>query len=117
MVDRARLWLYNILIPGRTAGAAVAEFFAARSLKATCNRTQAARDSEISMSKIWLPVRTRVIEHSPANAELQPLNTEWTHAHHFCLVIGRIALQTQDKFIYSAGWDDIHLLIQAGVIR
>ncbi|CAG8904889.1 unnamed protein product [Penicillium egyptiacum] len=117
MVDRARLWLYNILIPERIAGADVAEFFAARGLRATCNKTQAAKDSEISMSKIWLPVRTRPIEHSAADIELQPLNTEWTFAHCFCLIMGGIALQTEDGWIYSVGWEDIQLLIQAGVIR
>ncbi|CAG7938341.1 unnamed protein product [Penicillium nalgiovense] len=69
------------------------------------------------MSKIWLPVRTRPMEHSPAHTELQPLNMEWTLAHCFCLTMGGIALQTQDVWIYSVGWEDIHLLIQAGVIR
>jgi hypothetical protein len=54
-VDRARVWLYNTLIPERIAGAAVAEFFTARGLKATCNRMQAVKNSEISMAKIWLP--------------------------------------------------------------
>ncbi|KAJ6189353.1 hypothetical protein N7519_004261 [Penicillium mononematosum] len=68
------------------------------------------------MSKIWLPVRTRPMEHSPADTELQPLNAEWTLAHCFCFIMGGIALQTQDEWIYSAGWGDIHLLIQAGVI-
>jgi hypothetical protein len=61
--------------------------------------------------------RTRPMEHSPADTELQLLNTEWTLAHCFCLIMGGIALQTQDEWIYSVGWEDIHLLIQAGVIR
>jgi hypothetical protein len=75
--DWARLWLYNILIPERIAGSAVAGFFAARGLRATCNRTQAAKDFEISMAKIWRPVRTRSMEHYPADTLLQPLNTDW----------------------------------------
>jgi hypothetical protein len=31
--------------------------------------------------------------------------------------MGGIALQTRDEWIYSVGWEDIHLRIQDGVIR
>lgn len=114
-----RTYSLALLVPEVIFMAALSQFFAARSLRASCNTAQKRRDSGVAEPKSWYSTdnrplaRARRLDHDGA----RPVGTEWTLRQAFCVNAGGLALQTQDEWIYTVKHArDLSFLIQASIL-
>ncbi|KAH6886341.1 hypothetical protein B0T10DRAFT_461791 [Thelonectria olida] len=113
-VRKSFMCFVALMAPEITSWVAVQQLWLAKSTRDRCNSSQTNRDRQTKEPTSYR--RAPALEHAGGN-KLDPVNTQWSLAQCFCIIMGGVALQTEDDWTYIIEQRNAHTLIEAGFIR
>lgn len=118
-LSQLRTGIIAILTPELIFWVAAQQGTAVKRLRKACNVAQKERDSAVAELRLWLSEHTRPLEQAQdlPHIDLHPVNTEWSLPQCFCIVSNGLAIQTQDKWIYTVQFMAMKAFIQAGIFH
>lgn len=118
-VKRITRWLVTLMAPEIATFLAVDELKMAVNIVAACNSAEAANsnpDKQTNIAAIRPIQRSVGLTVDLHEVKLHPVQDKWSVAQAYCVLMGGLALQTEDGWIYTVSPSNISNFIQAGII-